>query len=116
MANLRDVRTRMRAIEQTLQVTSAMDLLSTAKLRKGSRMLADTEPYFTRIQKSMYDIVAGAGYVQSEFFGRNTDDENYHSAVVAITSDKGLAGGYNANILRQVEDLCLRVKTIEFSF
>jgi F-type H+-transporting ATPase subunit gamma len=101
----------MRAIEQTLQVTKAMDLISTAKLRKGRRALEDTEPYFTRIQKSMYDIVAGAGYEYSEFLGRNksADDENYHSAVVVITSDKGLAGGYNANIFRHVEDLCLRV-------
>jgi F-type H+-transporting ATPase subunit gamma len=102
----------MRAIEQTLQVTRAMDLISTAKLRKGRRALEDTEPYFTRIQKSMYDIVAGAGYARSEFLGRRRsgDDENYHTAVVAITSDKGLAGGYNANVFRQVEDLCLRVK------
>jgi F-type H+-transporting ATPase subunit gamma len=110
MANLRDVRLRMRAIQQTLQVTKAMDLISTAKLRKGRRVLEDTEPYFTRIQKSMYDIVAGAGYEGGEFFGRDTNDENYHSAVVVISSDKGLAGGYNANIFRYVEDLCLRVK------
>ena len=110
MANLRDVRMRMRAIEQTLQVTKAMNLISTAKLRKGRRALEDTEPYFTRIQKSMYDIVAGAGHEHSEFFGRNTPDENYRSAVVAITSDKGLAGGYNANVFRHVEELCLRVK------
>jgi F-type H+-transporting ATPase subunit gamma len=110
MANLRDVRLRMRAIQQTLQVTKAMDLISTAKLRKGRRVLEDTEPYFTRIQKSMYDIVAGAGYEGSEFFGRETNDESHHSAVVVISSDKGLAGGYNANIFRYVEDLCLRVK------
>jgi F-type H+-transporting ATPase subunit gamma len=102
----------MRTIEQTLQVTRAMDLISTAKLRKGRRVLEDTEPYFTRIQKSMYDIVAGAGYATSEFLGRNRSagDENYHSAVVVITSDKGLAGGYNAAVFRHVEDLCLRLK------
>jgi F-type H+-transporting ATPase subunit gamma len=112
MANLRDVRLRMRAIEQTLQVTKAMDLISTAKLRKGRRVLEDTEPYFTRIQKSMYDIVAGAGYASSEFLGRNRSagDENCHSAVAVISSDKGLAGGYNAAIFRYVEDLCLRIK------
>ncbi|WP_010263780.1 ATP synthase F1 subunit gamma [Treponema primitia] len=110
MANLRDVRLRMRAIQQTLQVTKAMDLISTAKLRKGRRVLEDTEPYFNRIQKSMYDIVAGSGYVHSEFFGRKIDDENYHSAVVVITSDKGLAGGYNANIFRYVNDVCAKVK------
>jgi F-type H+-transporting ATPase subunit gamma len=110
MANLRDVRLRMRAIEQTLQVTKAMDLISTAKLRKGRRVLEDTEPYFTRIQKSMYDIVAGSGDVRSDFFGRKTEDENYHSAVVVISSDKGLAGGYNANIFRYVNDLCSKLK------
>jgi F-type H+-transporting ATPase subunit gamma len=99
----------MRAIQQTLQVTKAMDLISTAKLRKGRRILEDTEPYFTRIQKSMFDIVSGAGYVRSDFFGRKVEDTNYHSAVVVITSDKGLAGGYNANIFRYVNDLCARV-------
>ncbi len=57
MASLRDVRLRMRAIEQTLKVTKAMNLISTAKLRKGRKMLADTVPYFSRIQKSMYDIL-----------------------------------------------------------
>ncbi|GHV28566.1 ATP synthase gamma chain [Spirochaetia bacterium] len=110
MANLRDVRLRMRAIEQTLQVTRAMGLISTSKLRKGRRVLQDTEPYFTRIQKSMYDIVAGAGYVHSDFFGRKTDEDNSRSAVVVITSDKGLAGGYNANIFRHVEQLCGTLK------
>ena len=110
MANLRDVRLRMRAISQTLQVTKAMNLISTAKLRKGRRMLEDTEPYFTRIQKSMFDILSGAGKVKSRFF-RNVDpNKPSRTAVVVITSDKGLAGGYNANIFRQVNDLCSRVK------
>jgi F-type H+-transporting ATPase subunit gamma len=58
----------------------------------------------------MYDIVSSAGYVRSEFFGREFNDENYHSAVVVVTSDKGLAGGYNANIFRSVNELCARVK------
>jgi F-type H+-transporting ATPase subunit gamma len=101
----------MRTIEQTLQVTRAMDLISTAKMRKGRRALEDTEPFFARLQKSVYDIVAGTGYEHSEFLGRKVNEENYHSAVVAITSDKGLAGGYNANIFRHVEELCLKVKS-----
>jgi F-type H+-transporting ATPase subunit gamma len=98
----------MRAIRQTLQVTKAMNLISTAKLRKGRRVLEDTEPFFRRIQKSMWDILAGAGRVESEFLtaGRS---KNPHTAIVVVTSDKGLAGGYNANIFRQVSDLCGRV-------
>ena len=115
MANLRDVRLRMRAIKQTLQVTKAMNLISTAKLRKGRRMLEDTEPYFTRIQKSMFDILSGASRLQSEFFrmfnsDRASANDRAYTAIIAITSDKGLAGGYNANIFRQVNDLCTKVK------
>jgi F-type H+-transporting ATPase subunit gamma len=111
----------MRAIRQTLQVTKAMNLISTAKLRKGRRVLEDTEPFFNRIQKSMFDILSGAGRVKSDFFrrsnsggrdaggpGMNTGGKS-RSAVVVITSDKGLAGGYNANIFRQVTSLCKRL-------
>jgi F-type H+-transporting ATPase subunit gamma len=99
----------MRAIRQTLQVTKAMNLISTAKLRKGRRLLEDTEPYFTRIQKSMFDILSSAGRVHSNFFkSRDPQNGGYHTAIVAITSDKGLAGGYNAEIFRQVMDICGR--------
>jgi F-type H+-transporting ATPase subunit gamma len=99
----------MRAIRQTLQVTKAMNLISTAKLRKGRRVLEDTEPFFTRIQKSMYDILSGAGKVDSQFFTRPGEGKNSHSAVVVVTSDKGLAGGYNANIFRHVSSLCSKL-------
>jgi len=110
MANLRDVRLRIRAIKQTLQVTKAMNLISTAKLRKGRRMLEDTEPYFSRIQKSMFDILSGAGAVNSEFIRRDKPPKTYRTAVVVITSDKGLAGGYNANIFKQANELCARAQ------
>ena len=110
MANLRDVRLRMRAIRQTLQVTKAMNLISTAKLRKGRRMLQDTEPYFNRIQKSMFDILSRAGKVHSEFFREPDPANRTQTAIVVITSDKGLAGGYNANVFRMAIDLCARVK------
>jgi F-type H+-transporting ATPase subunit gamma len=99
----------MRAIEQTLQVTKAMNLISTAKLRKGRRMLQDTEPYFKRIQKSMYDLLSGANYIRSDYFRPEEEQKSLMTAVVAVTSDKGLAGGYNANIIRHVNELCKQV-------
>ncbi|MDR2630115.1 MAG: ATP synthase F1 subunit gamma [Spirochaetaceae bacterium] len=106
MANLRDVRLRMRAIEQTLQVTKAMNLISTAKLRKGRRVLEDTEPFFRRIQKSMFDVLAGAETMESEYFVKTKAGEPGRVAVLVMTSDKGLAGGYNANIFKTVNELC----------
>ena len=117
MANLRDLRIRMRAIRQTLQVTRAMNLISTSKLRKGRRVLEDTEPYFTRIQKSMFDIISCVGRADSIFFRgyeaketeKTVSQPRAQTAIVVISSDKGLAGGYNANIFRQVNELCAKV-------
>ena len=109
MENLRDMRIRMRAIEQTLQVTKAMKLISTAKLRRGRRVLMDTEPYFSRIQKTMFDILSGAGSLKSQFFAGPGKEQSSRTAIVAISSDKGLAGGYNANVFRQVNQLCEKV-------
>ena len=106
MVNLRDLRMRMRAVSQTLQVTSAMNLISTSKLRKGRRALEDTEPYFVRIHKSVFDLLSSAGKVDSEFFRKPYSEKKSREAVIVITSDKGLAGGYNANIIRQTKELC----------
>jgi F-type H+-transporting ATPase subunit gamma len=126
VANLRDVRLRMRAIQQTLQVTKAMNLISTSKLRRGRRVLEDTEPFFTRIQKAMTDIVAGAGRVESRFFESGAvsavsaavspgpgspSGARRRTAILAVTSDKGLAGGYNASIFREVNALCEKVSS-----
>jgi len=106
MANLRDVRLRMRAIKQTLQVTKAMNLISTAKLRKGRRLLSNTEPFFNRVQKTMSDLLHGAGKVQSHFFEKSKG----RTAIIAVTSDKGLAGGYNSNIFHTTMELCAQVE------
>ena len=106
MVNLRDLRLRMRAIGQTLQVTKAMNLISTSKLRKGRRTLEDTTPYFIRIHKSMFDLLSSVDNVHSEFFRKPLQNNQSRPAVVVITSDKGLAGGYNANVIRQAKELC----------
>jgi len=126
MANLRDLRLRMRAVQQTLQVTKAMNLISTSKLRKGRRLLEDSEPFFIRIQKTMCDILSGAGNVQSRYLDMGTPaiqapdgkqgsagGKPKRSAILVITSDKGLAGGYNANIFREVTSFCKKISGTE---
>jgi F-type H+-transporting ATPase subunit gamma len=102
MASLRDTRLRIRTIKQTLQVTKAMNLISTSKLRKGRSLLSNTEPYFNRIQRTMTNILNGAGSVNSPYFRKG---EKGHQAIIAVTSDKGLAGGYNSNVYHYVSGL-----------
>jgi F-type H+-transporting ATPase subunit gamma len=108
MANLHDIRLRMNTITQTLKVTGAMNLISTAKLRKGRQLLADTEPYFNRIQKTLVQLLRSAEKVESPFFAVN---KTGRTAIIAITSDRGLAGGYNANIFRYVTDICKNISS-----
>jgi F-type H+-transporting ATPase subunit gamma len=96
----------MRGVSQTLQVTKAMKLISTSKLRKSRRTLEDAEPFFDRIRESMREIVEDAGSVESEYFDHRTDKESRRSAVVVVTSDRGLAGGYNATVARHAEEIC----------
>jgi len=87
-----------------------MNLISTAKLRKGRRILSDTEPFFTRIEKSMFDILSGAEMEAHKYLSSPKKNKTSYAAIIVITSDKGLAGGYNANIIRQANQLCARVK------
>jgi F-type H+-transporting ATPase subunit gamma len=107
MANQREARQRMRAIQQTLQVTHAMNLISTAKLRKAREILAAAEPYFQRIQQTMREIIAGQTNVRSAFSPKN--EPKGRSAIIIVTSEKGLAGGYNAAVYRHVMELCKKL-------
>jgi len=75
-------------------------------------MLEDTVPYFNRIKKCMVDILSGAGNFESEFFHKTLPSKSARTAtaIVAITSDRGMAGAYNANIFRRTNELCKKVK------
>jgi F-type H+-transporting ATPase subunit gamma len=109
MPNLRDVRGRMRAITQTLQVTRAMKLISTAKLRRARRTLEQSHPFFDRIRRTMVELTMDAGQVESDYLDLREKNDVRRSGVIVITSDRGLAGGYNASVSRFTEDLCAKL-------
>jgi F-type H+-transporting ATPase subunit gamma len=102
--NMRDLRLRMKSIGQTLQITSAMKLISTAKLRRARIQLAQTEPFFDRIQRTMQDVLLHSDDLREEFFKpHDTKGLPPKRAYLVITSDKGLAGGFNHNIISLAE-------------
>ena len=106
MPNLRDVRGRMRAISQTLQVTKAMKLISTSKLRRARRTLGESHPFFERIRQSMAELSQDAGRVESDFLDLREKNQTRRTGVIVVTSDRGLAGGYNASVARFTEEFC----------
>jgi F-type H+-transporting ATPase subunit gamma len=106
METMRDTRNRMRSVRQSLQVTSAMKLISTAKLRKARRRLDDTLPYFEAIRETMRDIVMHAQSPGERWFDQRAGKPDRKTCTVVITADKGLAGGYNHAVIRQAEEAC----------
>jgi len=102
---MRDIRTRMKSIGQTLQITSAMKLISTAKLRRARIQLMQTEPYFDKVRETMYDILRHSSDVRDEYFCSRIDRvKGIQRAILVITSDKGFAGGFNHNIIKLAEE------------
>lgn len=105
MPNSRDLRSRMKSIGQTLQITGAMKLISTAKLRRARVQLLQTEPYFDRIRETVRDILLHGDGEDDDFFHvHKLDGKPPKRAFLVITSDKGLAGGFNHNIIKLAEE------------
>jgi F-type H+-transporting ATPase subunit gamma len=106
METMRDIRNRMKSVRQTLQVTGALKLISTSKLRKARRRLEDTMPYFNGISDAMRDIISHSEEHGAKWFDRRPAKKDRRVATVVITADMGKAGGYNHAIIRYVEEAC----------
>lgn len=106
MANAREIQGRMKSIKDTKKITNAMYMVSSSKLQKARRDLANTEPYFYMIQDCLAKILNVAPEVGNKFFDqRSHKSGKYRKAgYLIITADKGLAGAYNHNIIKKVEE------------
>ena len=104
MANIKEIQDRMRSIQDTLKITNAMYMISTSKLKKSKKMLADTEPYFFALQSEMSRILRHLPEFEDIYFESDSavekKPEEKRVGYIVITADKGLAGSYNHNIMK----------------
>ena len=111
MAGMKEIRTHIKSVEQTLKITNAMYLISSAKVKKARKQLAEVEPYFDRLAKTVLDIFRHSPDLKHRYIdGHNKPKEEYKTGFVVITGDKGLAGAYNHNVLRLAESYLERKK------
>ena len=105
MASAKEIQDRMRSIKDTLKITNAMYMISSSKLKKSKKMLADTEPYFYTLQSEMSRILRHLPDMNSIYFKTNAEipERKRKAGYIVITADKGLAGSYN-NILKLAEE------------
>lgn len=99
MASMRDIKRRKESIQSTEQITKAMKLVSTVKLQKSRTKAETTKPYFDMMYQTIRAMLEKSEGIQHPYL---TAGKSGKKAVIAITSNRGLAGGYNANIIRLI--------------
>lgn len=99
MASMKDIKRRRTSIQSTQQITKAMKLVSTVKLQKARSRAEDSKAYFDCMYQTMTSLLAKASNVNHPYVQSNGSAKK---AVVVVTSNRGLAGGYNSNIVKLI--------------
>ncbi len=104
MANLKEMRLRIVSVKSTQQVTRAMKMVSAAKLRKAQDAIIQIRPYAEKLHEILVSLVDQNG--SSDFENKYAvHKETKKILIVAITSNRGLCGGFNSNVIKKVEEL-----------
>ena len=107
MASMKDIKRRKESIQSTGQITKAMKLVSTVKLQKARGSAESARPYFDAMYRTVSDMLLKSQTVNHRYL---TAKEGGKKAIIVITANRGLAGGYNSNITRLVTQSGIDVK------
>ncbi len=103
MANLKDIRTRIASVKSTQQVTSAMKMVSAAKLRKAQDAIIQMRPYAEKLNEILTSVTSNlSSDVDNKYAERKTEGK---ILIIAITSNRGLCGGFNSNVVKRTSEL-----------
>ncbi|MCB2197451.1 MAG: ATP synthase F1 subunit gamma [Bacteroidetes bacterium] len=103
MANLKEIRTRIASVKSTRQITSAMKMVSAAKLKKTQDTVIHLRPYAGKLHHILFNINQSIEQDEENIYARKDDPEKV--LIVSITSNKGLCGAFNANVTKRVSAL-----------
>src|SRR5690349_4185024 len=111
MATLREIRRRIAGVKATAKITQAMKMVAAAKLRRAQESMISARPYAKALDALLKDLLTSATkeIAQSPLlFGRKlADNQQERVLLVVVTSDRGLAGAFNANLIRFAENRIL---------
>lgn len=99
MASMRDIKRRKESVQSTQQITKAMKLVSTVKLQRAKAQAENAKPYFDKMFATVNSILGQTGQIDHPYLTANGSDKK---AVIVISGNRGLAGGYNSNIAKAV--------------
>lgn len=99
MASMRDIKRRRESVQSTGQITKAMKLVSSVKLQKAKVGAEASKPYFDTMYNTVAGMIAKSGQMSHPFLQKSLSDKK---AVILISSNRGLAGGYNSNVVKLI--------------
>jgi F-type H+-transporting ATPase subunit gamma len=108
MANLKEIRTRITSVNSTMQITSAMKMVSASKLKRAQDAITDMRPYAEKLQEILGNLTASLDTSDGVYSAQR---EVKNVLLVAVSSNRGLCGGFNGNIVKE----CLRLQTEEYA-
>jgi F-type H+-transporting ATPase subunit gamma len=113
MANLKEIRSRITSVNSTKQITQAMKMVSASKLKRAQQAVEQMKPYSEKLSKIIQNVSNNAGETESPY---SKDTENKKVLLVAISSNRGLCGAFNANVIKRAKStIALNYKNAEIS-
>ena len=112
MPSVRDLRDRIRSMKNTEQITKAMKQVAAAKIRRADALQKQSRPYADAIAKMLQDLLAAVGTIDHPYMRPGA--EGAPVGVILMTADKGLAGSFNANLIRVVETMTRESRNLRF--
>ena len=96
-ASMKDIKLRIKSVQGTMQITRAMELVASSKLRRARDRVEHSRPYFETLYATLCDMAAAEPRLQSPYLEHRASGRTCY---IVIAGDRGLAGGYNANVFR----------------
>ena len=103
MSGLKEIRNRISSVSSTMQITNAMKMVSAAKLKKAQDSISATLPYSNKLSELIKNISASTDPDDTNPLFEKRESKNL--LIIAITSNKGLCGGFNSNIIKEVNNI-----------
>ncbi len=98
--SMKDIKLRIKSVESTMQITKAMELVASSKMRRAKERVEHSRPYFETLHKTLTEIAAADPRARNPYLRR---EEIKKTLLIVIAGDRGLAGGYNSNVLKQAQ-------------
>src|SRR5271163_1222314 len=99
MASLRELRSQIKSVKSTQQITKAMKMVAAARLRRAQSRILSARPFALKMEELMTDVMRRMGPDHPHPF--TCLREGHHRVVLLVTSDKGLCGAFNTNLIRE---------------